>query len=124
LLQKYEKQVVRLNKILLLCTMQERFFNHQLPHVASTKREQQEESEVLELQDSERILFVHNDDYNTFDWVIKSLVDICGHDPIQAEQCAYIIHFQGKCQVSHGPEELMSERHLALIQRGLTATLH
>jgi ATP-dependent Clp protease adaptor protein ClpS len=104
--------------------MLELLYRPNLNTASSTQREHQEETEVLELQDSERLLFVHNDDYNTFDWVIKCLVDICGHDAVQAEQCAYIIHFQGKCQVSHGPEELISERHLALIQRGLTATIH
>jgi ATP-dependent Clp protease adaptor protein ClpS. len=40
-------------------------------------------------------LILYNDDINTFDHVIKSLVEVCGHDSVQAEQCAMIVHFKG-----------------------------
>ncbi len=36
-------------------------------------------------------LVVYNDDHNTFDHVIECLVSSCGHEPLQAEQCAMIL---------------------------------
>jgi ATP-dependent Clp protease adaptor protein ClpS len=84
---------------------------------------QEEEIGLLEALDQEKVLIVHNDDHNTFDWVIASLIQVCGHHQEQAEQCTYIIHFNGKCQVSHGPEDMLQKKYLALVQRGLTATL-
>jgi len=47
-------------------------------------------------------LILYNDDFNTFDFVIETLIDVCGHDPVQAEQCAWITHFRGKCAVKSG----------------------
>lgn len=96
-----------------------------MPYPVLNNQEQHRESDsgLLESMDNERILIVHNDDHNTFDWVIDSLVKICGHHPEQAEQCSYIIHFNGKCQVCHGPEKLMMKKYMALTQRGLTVTI-
>ena len=48
-------------------------------------------------EDNERTLMLINDDINSFDHVIKSLVDVCGHDEIQAEQCAVLTHIKGGC---------------------------
>ena len=48
-------------------------------------------------EDQERTLMLINDDVNSFDHVIKSLVEVCGHDEIQAEQCAVLTHIQGEC---------------------------
>ena len=44
-------------------------------------------------------LVVFNDEVNTFDWVIETLMDVCKHSATQAEQCTLIIHFKGKCKV-------------------------
>lgn len=44
-------------------------------------------------------LMLINDDINSFDHVIKSLVDVCGHDEIQAEQCAVLTHIKGGCVI-------------------------
>ena len=52
-------------------------------------------------------LVLHNDDINTFDFVIDSLIDICQHNIEQAEQCAYITHYKGKCDVKKGPFEIL-----------------
>ena len=50
-----------------------------------------------------------NDDFNSFDHVIDCLVAICEHDPIQAEQCAVITHFNGKCKIKNGsPMDLLN----------------
>ncbi len=68
-------------------------------------------------------LIVWNDDVNTFDWVIESLVDICGHEVIQAEQCALIIHHKGKCGVKKGSFEYLRPQAEALIDRGIQATI-
>lgn len=68
-------------------------------------------------------LVVHNDDVNTFEWVIESLVDICRHTAEQAEQCAYFIHFKGKYAVKHGTETELIPMKEALLDRGITATI-
>ena len=53
-------------------------------------------------------LLVWNDNINTFEWVIQSLVEICGHTHDQAEQCAWIIHTKGKYAVKHGSRNKLS----------------
>jgi len=68
-------------------------------------------------------LIVWNDDVNTFDWVIESLIDVCEHDSIQAEQCALIIHHNGKCSVKRGEFETLRPQAEALIDRGISATI-
>jgi ATP-dependent Clp protease adaptor protein ClpS len=64
-------------------------------------------------------LILYNDDINTFDHVIKSLVEICGHDPVQAEQCAMIVHFRGKCEVKTGIVEVLTAMSKSLNAKGL-----
>lgn len=68
-------------------------------------------------------LIVHNDEVNTFDWVIRSLVEICKHTHQQAEQCAWIIHFSGKYPVKKGPINLLRPMRQALVDRGIGATI-
>lgn len=68
-------------------------------------------------------LILHNDDFNTFDWVIETLMEVCKHSAEQAEQCAYIVHYKGKCQVKNGSEKDMERLCKVLLQRGLTATV-
>lgn len=53
----------------------------------------------------EKALFLINDDYNTFDHVIDCLVAICDHGPIQAEQCAVLVHYKGSCEIVIGKTE-------------------
>lgn len=69
------------------------------------------------------VLIVWNDEINTFDWVIKSLVEICGHTTGQAEQCAWIIHSKGKYAVKHGTQKKLSPMREALVDRGIGATI-
>lgn len=66
-------------------------------------------------------IVLFNDDYNSFDWVIKSLVEVCDHSAIQAEQCAWIVHYKGKYTIKSGEKEDMINRCIALLDRGLTA---
>jgi ATP-dependent Clp protease adaptor protein ClpS len=70
-----------------------------------------------------RELVLYNDDYNTFDFVIESLVEICNHDLLQAEQCTYIIHYNGKCSVKNGTYDVLSPLRVALCDRGLSAVV-
>lgn len=68
-------------------------------------------------------LMLHNDDINTFEHVIDSLVKICLHDHDQAEQCALITHFKGLCDVKKGNFASLHEMRKELILNGLTATV-
>jgi ATP-dependent Clp protease adaptor protein ClpS len=68
-------------------------------------------------------LIVWNDDVNTFEWVIETLVEVCGHSYEQAEQCAYIIHFQGKYAVKEGHYEELKPQCDAITERGIGATV-
>lgn len=81
----------------------------------------EEEVEVLTAKEHQIIL--HNDDVNTFDHVIRCLVRICDQTPEQAEQCAYIVHYHGKCVVKTGAYEDLKPRCLLLLEEGLSAEL-
>lgn len=83
----------------------------------------QEQSDTDVIEDALHNLIVWNDDVNTFDWVIESLVDICGHESIQAEQCALIIHHKGKCGVKKGSFDELRPQAEGLIDRGISATI-
>ena len=78
---------------------------------------------VLELLVDKKDLIIYNDDYNTFEHVIESLIKVCEHNPIQAEQCTYIIHHKGKCQVKRGEYELLEPLCTALLERGISAEI-
>lgn len=71
----------------------------------------------------ENILVLHNDDIHTFDYVIESLVDVCEHNTLQAEQCTFIIHYKGKCDVKKGSYDFLKSMKDGLIDRGLNATI-
>jgi ATP-dependent Clp protease adaptor protein ClpS len=68
-------------------------------------------------------LVLYNDDFNTFDHVIKSLVEVCGHDPVQAEQCALIVHFKGSCDVKTGVTEVLNAMCKSLLVKGLKSAV-
>jgi len=68
-------------------------------------------------------LILYNDDVNTFDHVIECLVRICHHEVTQAEQCAYIVHFTGKCQVNQGALKEMQTQCTALLDEKLSAKI-
>lgn len=73
------------------------------------------------IEKHELILF--NDDVNTFDHVIETLVDYCDHTSIQAEQCAYIVHHNGKCAVKVGSLDELKPICSALLDKGLSAEI-
>jgi ATP-dependent Clp protease adaptor protein ClpS len=70
-----------------------------------------------------RDLILFNDDVNTFDFVIQSLVEVCDHEPEQAEQCAMIAHFKGKCGVKAGAFSEIKPLCNEMTMRGLTVTV-
>lgn len=78
---------------------------------------------VLEQLVDHKNLIVYNDDFNTFDHVINSLIKVCGHDALQAEQCTWIIHHNGKCQVKTGEYERLEPMCTGLLDRGITAEI-
>ena len=68
-------------------------------------------------------LIVYNDDINTFDFVIATLMDVCHHEYLQAEQCAHIVHNNGKCGVKRGSFDELKPKCEALLEKGLSATI-
>lgn len=68
-------------------------------------------------------LVVWNDEVNTFEWVIESLMDVCKHSEEQAEQCAMIIHFQGKYAVKNGDYDSLKLMKEAITERKIEATI-
>lgn len=87
----------------------------------------QEDVEILEEieQDTGQIdlweLVVFNDDVNSFDHVITTLIEVCDHTPEQAEQCTIIIHFKGKCGVKSGEFEELASLRQQITKRGISA---
>ena len=67
-----------------------------------TKENQKPVGEENEVIDSSHELLLFNDDVNTFDFVIETLIDVCQHEQHQAEQCTWIAHYKGKCAVKSG----------------------
>jgi ATP-dependent Clp protease adaptor protein ClpS len=90
-----------------------------------------EDIEVLEIEDVDsdvgdgdvHQLIVHNDEINTFDWVIKCLVEVCQHTYEQAEQCSLIIHFKGRYGVKRGSHDILKPMKNSLAERGLSVTI-
>ena len=68
-------------------------------------------------------IILYNDDVNTFDWVIESLMDVCEHTPEQAEQCSIIVHYKGKCGVKTGTYSELEPKCSNLLERGLSAEI-
>ena len=70
-----------------------------------------------------KYLILHNDEVHSFDFVIESLVDICKLDEIQAEQCTFLVHYKGKCDVKKGAVNFLKPFKDALNAKGLEATI-
>ncbi|MEZ5174169.1 MAG: ATP-dependent Clp protease adaptor ClpS [Bacteroidia bacterium] len=89
----------------------------------STLFAEEEELDTLLLDVEQKQLVVFNDDVNTFDDVIRWLIEICQHEAVQAEQCAYIVHHSGKCSVKTGTFDDLKPRAVALLDRGLSVKI-
>jgi ATP-dependent Clp protease adaptor protein ClpS len=89
----------------------------------STKRKIQEEVEVLEEITKQHEIILFNDDVNTFDFVIDSLIEVCEHTLEQAEQCTLLVHYKGKCTVKTGEYNDLKPRCSSLLTKGLSAEI-
>ena len=87
-----------------------------------TSRPQKLGSEETTSQ-NQATLVLHNDNINTFDYVMETLVEVCEHSMTQAEQCATITHYKGKCEVRSGTISEMKELRFKLISKGLKASV-
>tara|TARA_B100001057_G_scaffold75757_1_gene70443 strand:+ start:11426 stop:11701 length:276 start_codon:yes stop_codon:yes gene_type:complete len=85
------------------------------------KEKKQVSNKISKLDENQIILY--NDDINTFDHVIETLMNVCGHKPLQAEQCTLIVHYKGKCSVKSGTLIDLKPRLKKLIQANLTAEI-
>lgn len=70
-----------------------------------------------------REIILHNDDVNTFEFVIETLMQVCNHSLQQAEQCTYLIHYKGKCSVKVGTLVELKPICIQLLDRGLSAEI-
>ncbi len=87
-------------------------------------KEKVKESVAAEvLVEKELVIILYNDDFNTFDHVIHCLVSYCDLSAEAAEQCAYIVHYGGKCAVKHGTYEDLEPRCISLLDNGLSAKI-
>ncbi|MDG1711001.1 MAG: ATP-dependent Clp protease adaptor ClpS [Flavobacteriaceae bacterium] len=77
--------------------------------------------EVSTFEDREHEIILYNDDVNTFEHVIECLMAVCDHTALQAEQCAYLVHYTGKCGVKTGSLDELVPKCSALLEEGLTA---
>ncbi len=74
-------------------------------------------------EETNKTLILHNDDFNYFEFVIEALIQVCKHTSEQAEQCAMIVHYKGKCDIKEGEYDKLSPMKEALTERGLSATI-
>ena len=84
------------------------------------------EEEAIDLvlqEEATKALILYNDDVNTFEFVTESLIRVCGHEPLQAEQCTYLVHYKGKCAVKNGSFKQLKPLCEALLERGLSAQI-
>ncbi len=68
-------------------------------------------------------LILYNDEVNTFEFVIETLVEVCKHNAEQAEQCALIAHMKGRCPVKNGVVDILIPLKSEMTNRGLTVTI-
>ena len=67
---------------------------------------------------------MHNDEIHTFEYVIESLIEVCNHNTEQAEQCTFLVHYKGKCDVKKGHFESLIPFKKELSRRGLRVTIN
>jgi ATP-dependent Clp protease adaptor protein ClpS len=88
-----------------------------------SKEKIQEDVDVLDQETHKYEIVLHNDDVNTFDFVIESLIKVCDHTLEQAEQCAILVHYKGKCTVKSGEYNFLKPRCSKLLTLGLSAEI-
>ncbi|MBP6585426.1 MAG: ATP-dependent Clp protease adaptor ClpS [Flavobacterium sp.] len=89
----------------------------------ATIEKTKEKNSVLEAVDINNEIILYNDDVNTFDHVIDTLIAVCNHTAEQAEQCAILVHYKGKCTVKTGSFEELKPQCTQLLEAGLSAEI-
>ena len=89
----------------------------------SSKEKVKEDLLVDTLEQSLNEIILYNDDVNTFDHVIDTLIYACEHTPEQAEQCSILVHYKGKCTVKTGVYDELEPRCSMLLDAGLSAEI-
>ena len=89
----------------------------------STKEKVKKKLSIDTNKGAEHQIILYNDDFNTFDHVIETLIDVCNHTPLQAEQCTLIVHYKGKCSVKSGTLIDLKVRLRKLIDAKLSAEI-
>lgn len=89
----------------------------------STREKIQEEVAVLEDISNNNEIVLYNDDVNTFDHVIDTLIRVCDHTNEQAEQCAILVHYKGRCTVKTGSYDELKPQCSSLLEAGLSAEI-
>ncbi len=90
----------------------------------SYQEKKQTDIHVVTLDEDLRDLVVYNDDFNTFEHVISTLMKVCKHSPEQAEQCTLIIHNKGKCAVKNGTFDELRPMRESICSAGIDAKIH
>jgi ATP-dependent Clp protease adaptor protein ClpS len=90
----------------------------------STKEKVKEDVMLAVKEDKQNEIILYNDEVNTFDHVIDTLMYACDHTPEQAEQCSIIVHYKGKCTVKTGSFEELKPRCTLLLEAGLSAEIN
>ena len=93
------------------------------PRSVSPLSREEADTDVLTTYDDPCSLVVWNDEVNTFEWVIETLMEVCGHSLEQAEQCAMLIHTKGKYAVKLGSYDDLKPQCDAITERGIGATI-
>lgn len=89
----------------------------------ATSTQFEQETDMLTMVENYCSLIIWNDDVNTFEWVIETLIEVCGHSTEQAEQCAIIIDSKGKYAVKEGSYEQLKPQCDSITERGINATV-
>ena len=89
----------------------------------NTKEKVAEEVSVDESTGLNNEIVLYNDDVNTFDHVIETLITVCNHTAEQAEQCALLVHYKGKCTVKTGSYDELQPQCSQLLSAGLSAEI-
>lgn len=87
------------------------------------KEQQESLQDTLEAVQKDSELVVFNDEVNTFDHVINTLIRVCKHSNEQAQQCTLIIHFKGKCTVKSGPVDKLKPQCQGILDAGIQAEI-
>ena len=94
-----------------------------MPGITNIQTNHRQDTDTLTSIEESCSLIVWNDEVNTFEWVIETLIEVCDHSYEQAEQCSYLIHFKGKYAVKQGSYEILKPQCDAITERGINATV-